>query len=100
MVPSGVIIFVFKYLALYVMFSLNMIQTSTFFSVLIHNISSYMCVCVYVYGNPLQYSCRRILWTEEPGGLQFMGSQRDMAEVTDCVCVCIYICVCVCMQVV
>ena len=26
--------------------------------------------------NPLQYSCLGILWTEEPGGLQFMGSQR------------------------
>ena len=26
-------------------------------------------------GNPLQYSCLRILWTEEPGGLQSMGSQ-------------------------
>ena len=26
-------------------------------------------------GNPLQYSCWRISWTEEPGGLQFMGSQ-------------------------
>ena len=24
-------------------------------------------------GNPLQYS---VLWTEEPGGLQSMGSQR------------------------
>ena len=37
-------------------------------------------------GNPLQYSCVenpmdsilawRIPWTEEPGGLQYMGSQR------------------------
>ena len=28
--------------------------------------------------NPLQYSCLEnpIPWTEEPGGLQFMGSQR------------------------
>ena len=26
--------------------------------------------------NPLQYSCLRIPWTEEPGGLQSMGSQR------------------------
>ena len=26
-------------------------------------------------GNPLQYSCLRIPWTEEPGGLQFTGSQ-------------------------
>ena len=25
--------------------------------------------------NPLQYSCLRIPWTEEPGGLQSMGSQ-------------------------
>ena len=24
----------------------------------------------------------RIPWTEEPGGLQSMGSQRDMTEVT------------------
>ena len=28
------------------------------------------------YGNPLQYSAWRILWTEEPGGLQSMESQR------------------------
>ena len=27
-------------------------------------------------GNPLQYSCLKIPWTEEPGGLQSMGSQR------------------------
>ena len=27
-------------------------------------------------GNPLQYSSWRIPWTEEPGGLQSMGSQR------------------------
>ena len=27
-------------------------------------------------GNPLQYSCWRIPWTEEPGGLQSMGSPR------------------------
>ena len=27
-------------------------------------------------GNPLQYSCWRIPWTKEPGGLQSMGSQR------------------------
>ena len=26
--------------------------------------------------NPLQHSCWKILWTEEPGGLQSMGSQR------------------------
>ena len=28
------------------------------------------------HGNPLQYSCLRIPWTEEPGGLQSMGLQR------------------------
>ena len=30
------------------------------------------------HGNPLQYSCLENLhpWTEEPGGLQSMGSQR------------------------
>ena len=27
-------------------------------------------------GNPLQYSVWKTLWTEEPGGLQSMGSQR------------------------
>ena len=28
-------------------------------------------------GNPLQYSCLEIPWTEEPGGLQPMGSQKS-----------------------
>ena len=28
------------------------------------------------YGNPLQYSAWRILWTENPGGLQSIGSHR------------------------
>ena len=28
-------------------------------------------------GNPLQYSCLRIPWTEETGGLQSMGSQES-----------------------
>ena len=27
-------------------------------------------------GNPLQYSCLENSWTEEPGGLQSMGSQK------------------------
>ena len=27
-------------------------------------------------GTPLQSSCLKIPWTEEPGGLQFMGSLR------------------------
>ena len=31
-------------------------------------------------GNPLQYCCLGIPWTEEPGGLQSMGSQRVMTE--------------------
>ena len=30
------------------------------------------------HGNPLQYSCLDpVPWTEEPGGLWFMRSQRD-----------------------
>ena len=28
------------------------------------------------HGNPLQYSCWKIPWTEEPGGLQSIGSHR------------------------
>ena len=28
------------------------------------------------HGNPLQYSCRENPWTEEPGGLQSIGSHR------------------------
>jgi len=28
------------------------------------------------HGNPLQYSCLENPWTEEPGGLQSVGSQR------------------------
>ena len=38
-------------------------------------------------GKPLQYSCLRNPWTEEPGGLQSMGLQRvrhDLA--TECSC--------------
>ena len=32
-------------------------------------------------GNPLQYSCLEMPWTEEPGGLQSMGSQKsDLTE--------------------
>ena len=29
-----------------------------------------------VNGNPLQYSCLEISWTEQPGGLQFMRLQK------------------------
>ena len=28
-------------------------------------------------GNPLQYSCLEIPWTEKPGGLQCMGSRKS-----------------------
>ena len=28
-------------------------------------------------GNPIQYSCLEIPWTEEPGGLQSMGLQES-----------------------
>ena len=28
-------------------------------------------------GNPLQYSCLKILWIVEPGGLHSMGSQKN-----------------------
>ena len=31
-------------------------------------------------GNPLQYSCLGVLWTEEPGGLQSMGSQKSQND--------------------
>ena len=29
------------------------------------------------HGNPLQYSCLENPWTEEPGGLQSIGSQSQ-----------------------
>ena len=31
-------------------------------------------------GNPLQYSCQEIRWTEEPGGLQFIGFHRGRQD--------------------
>ena len=38
-------------------------------------------------GNPLQYSpvlhAWRIPWTEEPGGLQSMGSQKSLTRLSD-----------------
>ena len=37
-------------------------------------------------GNPLQYSCLRIPWTEEPGRLQSMGSQRVRHNWSDLAC--------------
>ena len=35
------------------------------------------------HGNPLQYSCLRIPWTEEAGGLQSIGSQRVRHDCSD-----------------
>ena len=35
------------------------------------------------HGNPLQYSCLEIPWTEEPGGLQSLGSQRVPLDWSD-----------------
>ena len=31
-------------------------------------------------GNPLWYSCLEIPWTEEPGGLQSIGSQKSQIQ--------------------
>ena len=41
----------------------------------------------------------RIPWTEEPGGLWSMGSQRvrhNWSDLAWCVCVCVCVCVCAC----
>ena len=37
-------------------------------------------------GNPLQYSCLENLWTEEPGGLLFIGSHRVRHDWSDFAC--------------
>ena len=37
-------------------------------------------------GNPLQYSCLRIPWTEEPGGWQYMRSKRVGHNGSDLAC--------------
>ena len=34
-------------------------------------------------GNPFQYSCLEIPWTEESGGLQSMGSQKSQTQLSD-----------------
>ena len=34
-------------------------------------------------GNPLQYSCLGIPWTEKPGRLQSMGSQKSQTQLSD-----------------
>ena len=36
-----------------------------------------------VNGNPLQYPCLKIPWTEETGGLQSMGSQKSRTRLSD-----------------
>ena len=38
------------------------------------------------HGNPLQYSCWRIPWTEEPGGLQYIESQWIGHDWSDLAC--------------
>ena len=35
------------------------------------------------HGNPLQYSCLEIPWTEEPGGLQSRGLQKSRTRLSD-----------------
>ena len=37
------------------------------------------------HGNPLQYSCLKVPWTEEPGGLQSIGSKRVEYDWSDTV---------------
>ena len=39
-------------------------------------------------GNPLQYSCWSVPWTEEPGGLQSLGWQRVGHDWRDLACTC------------
>ena len=34
------------------------------------------------HGNPLQYSCLKNPWTEEPARLQSIGSQTEITEAT------------------
>ena len=34
------------------------------------------------HGSLLQYSCQEILWTEEPGGLPSMGSQKSQTQLS------------------
>ena len=34
-------------------------------------------------GNPLQYFARKIPWTEEPGELQSMGSQKSGTQLSN-----------------
>ena len=46
------------------------------------------------HGNPFQYSCLGNLWTEEPGGLQSIGSQRVRHDWSDLASTHAYICVC------
>jgi len=51
-------------------------------------------------GTPVQYSCLKNSWTEEPGGLQSMGVTKSWTWLnTEYLCVYIYVCVCVCIYV-
>ena len=34
-------------------------------------------------GNPLQYSCLEIPWTEEPAGPQSMGTEKSQKQLSD-----------------
>ena len=38
------------------------------------------------HGKPLQYSSSKILWTEEAGGLHFIGSQRVRHDSSNLAC--------------
>ena len=43
------------------------------------------------HGNPVQYFCLEILWTEEPGGMQSMGSRFRHDRATEHACVYVHI---------
>ena len=57
------------------------------------------------HGNPLWYSCLENPWTEEPGGLQYVGSQsrtwlmaHELSILIQCLCFCDWWCI-VCQNV-
>ena len=58
---------------------------------------------MYNRGNNIYKLLYMHIWTEEPGGLQFVGSQES--DMTECLsiyihtCVCVCVCVCVCASV-
>ena len=45
-------------------------------------------------GNPLQYSCWRIPWMEEPGGLWSMGSRRVRCDCVHIHCLSVHLSMC------